>query len=151
MVLSNSEAKKLGNELDENALAAHVVLQFLRRSIIFSRINRTAARKCQPQYRFRSPILEWTRGAGSPAVPIVSYVTYVTGDELLRLLELLFRSSGVTIFEHLEPLFEPNPHYWDHFRGPKTGGTDNARTDARTNGHTHIDSFGALHNRPCGQ
>ena len=80
-------------------------------------------------------LLEWTRGAGSPAVPIVSYVTYVTGDELLRLLELLFRSSGVTIFEHLEPLFEPNPHYWDHFRGPKTGGTDGHRTNERT--YTH--------------
>ena len=68
-------------------------------------------------------------------MPIVSYVTYVTGDELLRLLELLFRSSGVTIFEHLEPLFEPNPHYWDHFQGPKTGGTD-GRTHGRTDGRT---------------
>ena len=66
-------------------------------------------------------------------MPIVSYVTYVTGDELLRLLELLFRSSGVTIFEHLEPLFEPNPHYWDHFQGPKTSGTH-----GRTDEHTHM-------------
>ena len=56
-----------------------------------------------------------------------------------ELLELLFRSSDVTIFEHLEPLFEPNPHYWDHFRGPKTGGTDEQRTDnERTDIHTSI-------------
>ena len=39
-------------------------------------------------------LLEWTRGAGSPAVPIVSYVTYVTGVELLRLLEF-FRCDHI--------------------------------------------------------
>ena len=55
-----------------------------------------------------------------------------------ELLELLFRSSDVTIFEHLEPLFEPNPHYWDHFQGPKTGGTEGHTDNGRTDIHTSI-------------
>ena len=68
-------------------------------------------------------------------MPIVSYVTYATGDELL---ELLFRSSGVTIFEHWEPLFEPNPITGTIFRVQKQVGRTHGRTDARTDIHTSI-------------